>query len=176
MFSVGSIAFLTPWLLVGLLFLPVLWWLLRAIPPRPVLRAFPGVRLLMGLQDPERMPERTPWWLLLLRMAALAAAILAFAEPVLNRQAREAGSGPLLVVMDGGWASAPDWAERQTRVRGMLDRAASDGRTAALLVLSEAVPGDGGIAWRDPRREIERVAGLRPEAWQPDFDWPRRSM
>ena len=42
------------------------------------------MRLLLGLTDPEKMPERTPWWLLALRMLALAAAILAFAGPVLN--------------------------------------------------------------------------------------------
>ena len=81
---IGSVAFPAPWLLLGLATLPVLWWLLRAVPPAPGRRLFPGVRLLLGLTDPEKMPERTPWWLLLLRMAALAAAILAFAGPVLN--------------------------------------------------------------------------------------------
>ncbi|MEM6466674.1 MAG: BatA domain-containing protein, partial [Pseudomonadota bacterium] len=112
MLSFGPLAFLTPWLLTALITLPVLWWLLRAIPPAPARRAFPGVRLLLGLKDPERMPERTPWWLLLLRITALAAAILAFANPVLNPRSTEAGSGPLLVVMDASWASAPSWPER----------------------------------------------------------------
>src|SRR5690606_22681910 len=65
----GALAFAAPWLLVGLAALPVLSWLLRAVPPAPARRAFPGVRLLLGLTDPERMPERTPWWLLVLRMA-----------------------------------------------------------------------------------------------------------
>jgi len=78
--TLGPMAFLNPWLLAGLIALPILWWLLRAVPPSPTRRAFPGVRLLLGLQDPERMPDRTPWWLLALRIGALAAAILAFAE------------------------------------------------------------------------------------------------
>ena len=65
---IGAVAFLTPWLLLGLLTLPILWWLLRAVPPAPGRRAFPGVRQLLGLTDPEKMPERTPWWLLLLRL------------------------------------------------------------------------------------------------------------
>ena len=55
------------------------------------------------------MPERTPWWLLLLRMVALAAAILAFAGPVLNPRPESSGA-PLLVLLDGGWGDAPDWA------------------------------------------------------------------
>ena len=33
--TLGPIAFLSPWLLAGLLALPVIWWLLRTIPPRP---------------------------------------------------------------------------------------------------------------------------------------------
>ena len=70
--AIGSLAFLAPWLLLGLVALPVLWWLLRAVPPSPARQAFPGVRLLLGLVDPEKMPERTPWWLLLLRIAAAA--------------------------------------------------------------------------------------------------------
>ena len=32
---IGSVAFLAPWLLVGLATLPILWWLLRAVPPAP---------------------------------------------------------------------------------------------------------------------------------------------
>ena len=115
MLSIGSIAFLNPWLLLALAALPALWWLLRATPPAPRRISFPGVRLLLGLQDPERMPDRTPWWLLLLRLAAVAAAILAFARPVENPQREFGGDGALVLSMDGGWASAPDWEARRER-------------------------------------------------------------
>ena len=84
MLTLGPLAFLNPWLLAALAALPVLWLLLRAIPPGPRRLSFPGVRLLLGLDDPERTPDRTPWWLLLLRCLVAAAAILAFAQPLLN--------------------------------------------------------------------------------------------
>ena len=45
----GALGFTTPWLLLGLLALPILWIILRAIPPAPVRRRFPGVALLLGL-------------------------------------------------------------------------------------------------------------------------------
>ena len=107
----------------------VLWWLLRAIPPSPRRQTFPGVRLLLGLEDEERQTHKTPWWLLLLRMLALAAAIIGFAQPVMNPSARVSGaSGPLLVLMDQGWASAPDWRQRAAAARGVLDEAARAGR------------------------------------------------
>ncbi len=48
-----GIGFLSPWLLLGLLALPVLWIILRAVPPAPIRRRFPGVALLLGLRDDE---------------------------------------------------------------------------------------------------------------------------
>ncbi len=164
---IGSVAFLAPWLLVGLATLPILWWLLRAVPPAPGRRAFPGVRLLLGLTDPEKMPERTPWWLLLLRMLALAAAILAFAGPVLNPRP-EGSSAPLLVLLDGGWGDAPDWARRVDRAAAALDGAARDGRPAAVLAMTDApLPGED-LPWRAASDWTERLAGLAPHAWAPD--------
>ncbi len=166
--TLGPIAFLAPWLLAALAVLPVLWWLLRAVPPAPARRRFPGVRLLLGLDDPERMPERTPWWLLALRMLALAAVILAFAGPVLNP--REAtGSGPLVVVVDGGWGDAPDWSARQNRIAAALDEANLDGRPVAILSLADPVPAsDVEIPLRSASEWSERLAGIAPQAWAPD--------
>ena len=164
---IGSLAFLAPWLLLGLATLPILWWLLRAVPPAPGRRAFPGVRLLLGLSDPEKMPERTPWWLLLLRMAALAAAIIAFAGPVLNP--RPEGSGdPLLVLLDGGWGDAPDWARRMDRAAAALGDAARDGRPAAVVTMTAAPVADEDVPWRAASDWTERLAGLSPRAWAPD--------
>ena len=89
------IGFLSPAVLWALLALPLLWLILRAVPPAPKLRAFPAVRLLLGLKDDETTPDRTPLWLLLLRMAAIAAAIIAFAGPLINPQTLGRGDGPL---------------------------------------------------------------------------------
>ena len=63
---IGSVAFLAPWLLAGLATLPILWWLLRAVPPAPGRRAFPGVRLLLGLTD-DRLHDQRPLAVALVR-------------------------------------------------------------------------------------------------------------
>ena len=171
----GSLAFLTPWLLLGLLALPILWWLLRAIPPSPVRRRFPGVRILLGLDDPEKTPDKTPWWLLLLRILAIAAAILAFARPVLNPDAGSAGSGPLLVAMDGGWASAPDWRQRTEWTDSLLARAERDGRPVALISIASGWAVDGPLTFGGAAEARERLALLEPAPYGPDragfADW-----
>ncbi len=57
---IGPIGFTVPWLLIALAALPVLWWILRAVPPAPVRRMFPGVVLLLGLRDDDSVTDRTP--------------------------------------------------------------------------------------------------------------------
>lgn len=160
----GPIGFAAPMLLWGLVALPVLWILLRAVPPAPIRRRFPGVALLLGLTDDDHVTDRTPWWLMLLRMAAMALVIIGLAGPVLNPdRARAPGSGPVLVLLDGGWGGAQDWTARMELADQLLAEAARDARTAAVMRVSqpeaaEVLPAD---VWRG------RLPGLAPLPWLP---------
>src|SRR4029453_6931089 len=97
--TLGPIAFLSPWLLAGLLALPVIWWLVRTVPPRPQRPEFPPPPIPGGIENREKTPAKTPWWLTLIRMMAAALVILALAEPVLNpnRSSALTGSGPVVL-------------------------------------------------------------------------------
>lgn len=160
----SALAFTAPWLLLGLIALPVLWLLLRAIPPAPIRRRFPGVALLLGLEDKDRQADRTPWWLLLLRALAVAAAIVGFAGPVLNPETRAPGTGPLVILMDGGWADARDWVRRQDRAMATLEAAGRAGRPVAVAALADApqtlLPGTAAD-WQG------RLGALAPRPWLP---------
>ncbi|NNJ69184.1 MAG: LytTR family transcriptional regulator, partial [Boseongicola sp.] len=168
MWSIGPIGFGAPWLLLGLIALPILWLLLRAVPPAPIRRRFPGVALLLGLTDDETQTDRTPWWLLLLRTLAVAAAIVGFAGPVLNPQDRTGGDGPLLVLMDGTWAGASDWTRRIERVDVVLGEALQAGRETAVVVLTDIQAGD--LAFRSADAWSAELPNLEPAAWVPDAD------
>jgi len=159
----GGIGFTTPWLLLGLAALPILWLLLRAIPPAPKRVIFPGVTLLLGLKDDETVSDRTPWWLLLLRMLAVAAVIVGLAGPVLNPQTEQGGKGPLLIVLDASWAGATRWKNRIEFMDAQLAEAGHAGRPVAVLRLGapEKPVFQAADVWRN------RLAGLVPEAWQP---------
>ncbi|WP_192898634.1 DUF4159 domain-containing protein [Crenalkalicoccus roseus] len=170
MLNLGPIAFAAPWLLLALPALPLLWWLLRVTPPAPRRVAFPPIRLLRGLIPPEETPARTPWWLLLLRMAAAALLILGLARPVLGPGAGTGGEGPLLLVVDDGWAAAADWPARVAAAGAALERAGREGRPVALLATA---PAEGGEAPRVvgpmPAEDLRaRLAALRPKPWAPD--------
>ena len=166
MFALGPIGFTAPWLLLGLIALPILWLLLRAVPPAPVRRRFPGVALLLGLVDDDSQSDRTPWWLLLLRTLAVAAIILGFAGPVLNPQNARGGTGDLVVVLDGTWAGAAQWDARLARTDALLAEAARADRRVAVLTLTD-LPADD-IPFAAPADWRNRLANLAPQPWQPD--------
>src|SRR5262249_42361407 len=54
------LAFAEPLVLLGLLSLPVLWWLLRLIPPRPRRIHFPPTRLLFDIAPRDEAPSPPP--------------------------------------------------------------------------------------------------------------------
>ena len=165
MLTLGALGFTAPAILTALIALPLLWWLLRAVPPAPVRRRFPGIALLLGLNDRDPESQRTPWWLLALRVSALAALILALAGPVLNPRQTGPGSGPLLVVMDASWASAPDWPRRIERVNEALAEARRSGRPAAIALLT--APPAGELTFRGAEVWQERLPALAPQPFAP---------
>lgn len=127
-----------PLLLIGLFTLPAIWFLLRVTPPNPQKEVFPPLRLLLKLNNRQETPNRTPWWLLLLRLAMAALVIFALADPVWRPQpAVLAGTQPLALIIDNGWASAPDWQKRVDVADDLLNQAAKLQKTVYLLATAD---------------------------------------
>ena len=132
------LSFLEPMLLLGLLSLPVLWWLLRVMPPRPRRIEFPPTRLLFDIAPKEETPSRTPWWLTALRLAAAALVILAAAGPIWNPPVGASTShAPLAILIDDGWSAAASWDARVKAADELISNASNERRGVALIPLSE---------------------------------------
>ena len=138
MLSLGPPAFASPWILLALVVLPALWWLLRVTPPAPRLIRFPAIRLLFGLQQKEETPAHTPLWLLILRTMLAALVIFGLARPILNPGAEFTGSGPLVLVVDNGWAAAADWPAREREIGELLAQAERAQRPVILLATARS--------------------------------------
>lgn len=137
---IGSLplGFAQPLVLLGLLGLPVLWWLLRLVPPRPRRIDFPPTRLLFEIAPREETPARTPWWLTLLRLTLAALVIIAAAGPLWNPPLASSNrAAALLVMLDDGWTAAASWDVRLRTADELMARAEADNRGVALLPLSE---------------------------------------
>lgn len=167
--TLGPLAFLNPWLLAALITLPAIYWLLRAVPPRPEQVEFPPTRILMGLTNDEKTADKTPWWLTLIRLLAATLVILALADPVLNpsRDAALKGSGPLVIVADNGWAAASRWPDRARMMTRLIAEAEAAGR-GVMVVGTAAAAKSQTLKIESPADARSTAAALIPQPFAPD--------
>ena len=117
-------SFGAPFLLLFLFALPAIWWLLHVTPPAPAHEIFPPLRLLLKIANKEETPNRTPWWLLLLRLLLVAIVIFAFADPIWRPTSTVlTGQAPLAIVIDNSWSSVHDWDKRINAAAALIKQA-----------------------------------------------------
>ena len=169
MFSLGALSFAAPVALLALAALPIIWWLLRIIPPAPKRIRFPAIRLIMRLTNPEESSAKTPLWLTLLRLALVTLLIVGAAHPLLNAGNQLTGTGPVVIVIDDGWAAAKNWTQRQNTAANVIDQAERAGRAVAIVTTA---PGEGksraleSLMTADAARQA--VQALKPKPWAVD--------
>jgi hypothetical protein len=157
----GALSLGAPLALIGLAALPVIWWLLRVTPPAPRRLRFYGLRFLTGLRTEEETPDKTPLWLLLLRIAAAALIVLALAEPIVNAgRTLGQGDGVLVLVVDDDWAAAHRWDERRNEMREAIEEAR---RADVTVVLATTASPDFDVKIEDPSDALARAMALEPQ-------------
>lgn len=165
----SALVFAVPLALAALIALPALYYLLRLTPPPPRRLPLPTLPLVKDIIGAEREPSRTPWWLLAIRLACAAAIILAAAGP--RWQPEESGlsssAGPLVLMLDDGWAAAPDWKARIGKATSVINDASS--RPILLLVASDERPGTAPVASKEA---LARLLSLSAQPYQV----PREAM
>ena len=158
------LAFAEPLVLFGLLSLPVLWWLLRLVPPRPRRVEFPPARILFEIMPREETPARTPWWLTLLRLTLAGLVIVAAAGPLWNPPVATAtATAPLLLLIDDGFGAAATWEARIGAAKDLIDRAEQGGRGVAVVPVS-AAGRDISLETPQAARSRLRLVEPRPHA------------
>src|SRR5947209_1858618 len=157
------LGFAQPLVPLGLLSLPILWWLLRLIPPQPRRIDFPPTRMLFDLVPREETPRRTPWWLTLLRLTLAALVIIAAAGPLWHPPVETASAKvPLALVIDDGFPAAATWDARMRTADDLMARAEADDRGVALIRLSETAR---DISLETPAAARVRLKQLRPQPY-----------
>jgi len=159
------LTFAVPLVLTALAALPAIWLLLRITPPQPKRVDFPPLKILADLRPEEETPARTPWWLLLLRLALAAFLILAAAGPIWNPLAEENSRAPLLLIVDNGLAAAHDWRERLNLASERIEAAGRDGRTVALVATAEP---QAALEPSNPAAALERLRSFKPQPYLQD--------
>jgi hypothetical protein len=163
----SALQFGTPLALLGLISLPIIWWLLRFTPPKPKQLQFPPIRILLGLPQQEETPDKTPWWLLALRLGLAALLIFAVAQPFLKPSTTTAvPNGHRLIIVDDGWASAATWSDKRDFLLSSLEDARANGSDITLV---GTVPVAGPINSKMLASEAQEKARLlKPQALSTD--------
>ena len=160
------LGFTSPLILIALAALPLLWWLLRLVPPRPRRIAFPPTRILLEIEPKEETPARTPWWLTALRLLLAALIIIAAAGPLWNPPPTGArATGPVVLLVDSGWAAASAWRERMATADAIVARAEAEGRP--LAVIASGNPGKD-VSLLRPGEAREALRLIAPAPHNPD--------
>ena len=128
----GALTFLAPLGLLGLLAVPLIYWILKATPPRPKEQAFPPIRILADVVTEEETPDKTPWWLLLFRMAMMAIIAVALARPILFNNTEQTVRDVVMVI-DNGYGAASNWSQITREAEDRLDEARRNNSRVALL-------------------------------------------
>lgn len=162
--------FAVPLALLGLAILPPLYFILRLTPPAPRRLRFPPLALLQNLPDTQQTTHRLPLWMLLLRLTAATSLILGFAEPTLHPPPALPGSGPVLLVIDNGWASAVTWPQTINSAETILSAAEAQNRGVAILATardpSGAAPHIQGVF--SAATGLQIISAMQPEPWPAD--------
>ena len=159
----GALSFTAPLMLAALAALPVIWFLLRATPPEPQRVRFPAFIILRQLKTAEETPDRTPWWLLLLRIVLAALIIIGLAGPVLNAPPPSPGAGPLVLVVDDTWPAAQQWNARRDAVAEAAAEAAQGDRPLFILTTAPQIaPADPAPITGEDARLAARALAPQP--------------
>ncbi len=164
----NALQFGTPLALFGLLSLPIIWWLLRFTPPKPQQIKFPPIRILLGLPTQEETPDKTPWWLLLMRLGLAALLVFAVSQPFLQPKGTDIlPSGHRLVIIDNGWTSAQTWPTRRDFLLQVLEQARNDGAPVTLAGTAPAIGALSDIKL-SARDALDRARLMKPLALSTD--------
>ncbi|QQG36132.1 MAG: BatA domain-containing protein [Micavibrio aeruginosavorus] len=178
-YALGPVAgTFAPWMLLAVPAVVGLWWLMKSIPLKPIRQAFPGISLLFKLESEEKTPKRIPWWQYIPITLASAALVGALTRPELNPQAPLPGSGPVMLVVDNGWAAARQWQARHDQMQQLINRAEREGRP--VMILPTAAPDDGSpVKVQGPLSpaEARQIAlQMKPLPWPADREGALESL
>src|SRR5262245_5017538 len=155
------LGFAQPLVLLGLLSLPVLWWLLRLIPPRPRVEKLGSEKLLLVFLHKEETPADQPLWLTLLRLTLASLLIIAAAVPLWNPPlATSQASAPLALLIDDGWGAAATWDTRIRTAEDLIARAETDNRAVAIIAATDV---GRDISLETPGAARVRLRQLKPK-------------
>ena len=157
--TLGPLTFLAPLALLGLLSLPLIWWLLRITPPKPVQQIFPLLRILRDVETEEETPNSTPLWLLLFRLIMVALIAFALAQPFVTRP-EGVETRPVVLAIDNSWEAASNWPKITKEAENRIADARRKGVQVMMVVDQETTDPP---KFEDASDALRQIKSLSPQ-------------
>jgi len=156
---ISTLSFGTPLILMALIVLPAIWFLLRVTPPKPQHEPFPPLKILTHLLNQEQTAQKTPWWLVLLRLLLAGFVIIALSQPVVTPRSTQLDDKiPLVIMIDNGFASQPHWQDYIKNAKQLIFQARS--QQLPITVIATAEPANSTIGPYSPAQALEIIDHL----------------
>lgn len=169
--AITSISFLYPWVLAGFVLLPVIWFILRIMPPSPRTINFAAARFLDGLIPDNQSHAHTPWWIMAIRLIALSLILTALAGPVINRNDALPSSDAVRLVIDNSWSAGPYWEAQKEKASEIIQRAGRENKPLYILTTAPRA-GQSNILTSGPitaSNALNIIKGLKYTPWESDY-------
>jgi hypothetical protein len=94
--------------------------------------------------------------------------ILALSGPTLFASKSSQAKGPLVLIVDNGWAAAHDWSQRQNTLYGLIDGAERSSRPIVLVATAPTRRSGPTLSLLSAEEARRTVDSLVPTAWEVD--------
>lgn len=162
--GMNQLSFMAPSVLWALLLLPLIYFLIRLLPPRPQTVNFPAIGLLKQLEKRLPPPRTPPWWLMLLRLGAVALLITAMAGPMLQKDTTTFEKTPMVIFVSNGWEAAENWQDISQRLRLILTKARAENVQVAVIGTADKFDASE-LALKDAGAALAALPELNPRPW-----------
>ncbi|MDC0651841.1 BatA domain-containing protein [Alphaproteobacteria bacterium] len=109
---INTLAFTNYYALLGLLALPLIFLIIKALPPSPKKMFFSSFYLINKLEKTSVTKNNIPFWLLIYRIILITLIVLFFSKPYLNSTAKTSDADAIksyVIIADIGWSMSKEW-------------------------------------------------------------------
>lgn len=162
------ISFTNPLALIGLLSLPAVWFVIKLTPPRARTISFSSLFIIEKLKSSKKSSQKTPIWLLLLRMLIILILVLTLSDPYINLSKTFKSNSNTIIIVDDGWSSASNWGSYQKNAKNIIKEIKNNNKGVYIIsstLVNKKQPNLSLMSYKEANVFIDN---LQPNPWQID--------
>ena len=124
--------------LIGLISLPIIFYIIRFYPPIPKQKNFSSLFLLKDIISKNTSKSRFPIWLLIFRLLICMLIILFFSDPFISKSKKKTYIKNYVIIADNSWSIANNWQNYKQIINKISLEAESNGKEVHIYLTSFA--------------------------------------